>query len=753
MLRLVRSLHFGLRSETKTYWERRVALTPDACKQLIENGHIISVEGSQTRVFPNEAYSKIGAKITDNLQDCDVIIGIKEVPLHEIIPDKHYFIFSHTHKAQEYNMPMLRTFMHRNCTLTDYELLTQVTGKDQGKRLVQFGLFAGYAGAINSLQTLGKRLLGLGFWTPFMWLSQAHQYSRLENIRLDIERVGDYIKTHGLPKELLPFNVIFTGKGNVSHGAMSIFQHLPHVFVLPEELENLPKDPHTIYICTVDSSEYIIHKQGSDFDKSDYYENPHHYKSIFHKKIAPHASMLITGHYWDPTFPRLITMDQALQLMPFWKQNLKMLTLGDITCDPNGSIEFMPRACTIDDPYFIFDIERKIEHKELNSEGVAIMSVDILPSEIPKESSEYFSSKLLPFLQDLKKHKSIIDNATIVKAGKVAPEYDYLNEKVHSQGKNKNVAVFGSGMVVQPLVEYLLRDSKNLITLATNQVKEANIVKLNIKKYDLKLGDRITIMNVDVKNDKLVDKVISESDIAVSLVPAVFHVAIAKSCLRQRKNLVTASYISEEMQKLDAEAKSKNLVFLNEMGLDPGIDLTSSKQFIDDVLTMGGKIRHFESWCGGLPAPEFSNIPLGYKFSWSPKAVLTASKNSALYKYNGETRKISSDNLLKNPFKVNIFKGFSFEGIPNRDSLKYAKPYGLDLDTLSTMFRGTLRYAGFCNSLAAFRDLGLLDDVNLQRHDSFYSIMSAKVGDVESFVVKNYGESVLTDMEEYFKLI
>eukprot|EP00835_Amoeboradix_gromovi_P001912 NODE_98_length_21025_cov_0.475055.p1 type:complete len:744 gc:universal NODE_98_length_21025_cov_0.475055:7752-5521(-) len=732
-------LHIGLRSETKTIWERRAALTPDACKELISNGNKISVESSQTRVFSNKMYSDAGATITDNLQSCDLIIGIKEVAIHEIIPQSKYLIFSHTHKGQPYNMNMLKAFIHRKCTLIDYELLTQLEGPEQGKRLVQFGTFAGYAGMINGLQALGKRLLGLGYWTPFMWLSQCHQYSRLENIRLDVQRVNEYIKTNGLPSELLPFTVVFTGKGSVSQGAMSIFSHLNHRFVLPEELDNLPKDPYTIFACNIDSSDYIVHKQGNEFNKLDFYDNPHHYKSIFHKTIAPFCSMLVTGHYWDKNYPRLVTLNQAQQLYANWKMNNKMLTLVDITCDPLGSLEFMPRASTIDDPYFIYDVDTKTEHRQLDSEGVMISSVDILPSELPRESSEYFSSKLLPLLLEYK--PKIFENATIVKNGLLMPDFDYLNKSMDNKKINQ-IIVFGSGMVVQPLVEYLLKDPSNSITLATNKVKEANLMKQQIKKY--MPTDRIHIISCDVSNEQLVDRVIEESDIAVSLVPALYHVAIANSCLRKRKHFVSASYISEEMRKLNDQAKSLGLTFLNEMGLDPGIDHTSARQLIDDIISMKGKITHFESWCGGLPAPEFSNTPLGYKFSWSPKGVLSASLNNAIYKL--ENKIVDSTNILKKPMPINIFKGFAMEGIPNRNSLSYVDQYQLKLEDLNVMFRGTLRYKGFCQLMQVFVDYKLLTQQLLSHGQSWASIVK-ETSSVDE-LKHNYGMQVYNDLKQ-----
>ncbi len=214
---------------------------------------------------------------------------------------------------------------------------------------------------------------------------------------------------------------------------------------------------------------------------------------------------------------------------------------------------------------------------------------------------------------------------------------------------------------------------------------------------------------LDVKNSDALGNLVSTHDIVVSFVPAIMHPLVAEQCLKFNKHLVTASYISPAMQAFDVRAKQAGLTFMNEIGLDPGIDHLTACQMFDEVKEKGGQINSFVSWCGGLPAPEFSNNPLGYKFSWSPKGVLLAGLNSAKFKRNGLLITTPGTELLANAVDVPIFKGFSFEGLANRDSLSYINTYQLDPIHLETMFRGTLRYKGYSELMNCFAKMGLLD--------------------------------------------
>lgn len=179
-----------------------------------------------------------------------------------------------------------------------------------------------------------------------------------------------------------------------------------------------------------------------------------------------------------------------------------------------------------------------------------------------------------------------------------------------------------------------------------------------------------------------------------SLVTASLHVPIAEICIKNKKNLVTASYISPEMEKLNKSAEQSNVLLLNEIGLDPGLDHLAAMKVIDECKEQGEVIESFVSWCGGLPAPEFAaDNPFAYKFSWSPRGVLLATQNSAQFLQDGKIQNITSENLLNSVKEVKgLHPAMIFEGIPNRDSMKYIELYGLDRDHLKTMFRGTLRY-------------------------------------------------------------
>ena len=217
-----------------------------------------------------------------------------------------------------------------------------------------------------------------------------------------------------------------------------------------------------------------------------------------------------------------------------------------------------------------------------------------------------------------------------------------------------------------------------------------------------------TAFPLNVKDEEKLVQFIKQSDITVSLLPWIYHVKVAKLCLELGKDIATTSYVNDEMQALDNEVKGKKLLFLNEMGVDPGIDHMSAMKIIDEVHREGGKVLHFYSYCGGLPAPEDNDNPFGYKFSWSPKGVVLASRNSAQFLENGDTVNIDGKELFSN-YRVEEIEGLGeFEVYPNRDSVPYKELYGLK-DTLTVM-RGTYRYPGWCDTLKAIVDIGLVDD-------------------------------------------
>ncbi|RHZ86408.1 hypothetical protein Glove_51g67 [Diversispora epigaea] len=487
----------ALRREDKSHWERRVALTPEAVSSLIkETGVKIFVQPCNKRIFNNDKYAKAGAIVQDDISKADVIFGIKEVPTKNLIPNKTYVFFSHTHKGQLYNMPMLQDILNKNIRLIDYELMA-----NENKRLVLFGTHAGYAGMIDGFHGLGLRLLGLGYNTPFMNIGMSYTYNTLESAKSSVKEVGNMIVNEGLPKDLGPMVFAFTGTGHVSKGAQEILKCLPHEYIDVKDLPECTSASHKfsnnkVYGCQISLNDYLIRKDTGKFDsKQNYYDHPEQYISQFHTKIAPYTTMLIHGSYWDTRFPRLITKEQLHNLQlnqsnPDLKY--RMLSISDISCDINGALEFLSHSTTIDDPFYYVDAINNKEHKKDIGKGTQIMAVDILPTEIPLESSKHFSKSLYPFMTDFINgtidDNPVLAHATIAKDGKLVDShsklYDLLSNntskntsKNMSKNTSKNITndairkektkilLLGSGFDTKPLVDYLNRQKGFKLTV------------------------------------------------------------------------------------------------------------------------------------------------------------------------------------------------------------------------------------------------------------------------------------------------
>jgi saccharopine dehydrogenase-like NADP-dependent oxidoreductase len=263
----------------------------------------------------------------------------------------------------------------------------------------------------------------------------------------------------------------------------------------------------------------------------------------------------------------------------------------------------------------------------------------------------------------------------------------------------KTVLVLGAGLVTKPLVQYLLKHNFR-VRVASRTVSKAE------KLIDGHVNGEAIEWTVD-QTDRL-KQMISECDLAVSLLPAAYHPVVAEMCIELRKDMATTSYVSPAMQALDAPAKEAGVVILNESGVDPGIDHMSAMRIIHDVEAKGGKVVSFMSYCGGLPASEANTNPYGYKFSWSPKGVLLAGKNDGRYRKDGEEIYVPGPELFSHYWHLEIPGIGELEAYPNRDSLGYIELYGLE--GIPTMFRGTLRYKGWCDTLKATADMGYLED-------------------------------------------
>ncbi|ORX56155.1 hypothetical protein DM01DRAFT_1320289 [Hesseltinella vesiculosa] len=705
----------GLRREDKSRWERRAPLTPDAIQRLIkETGTQVYVQPSTKRIFSDKEYKQAGAIITEDLTPADIILGIKEVPSSSLLNDKTYVFFSHTHKGNETNMPMLQSILDKKIQLLDYELMKD----ERGTRVVAFGDFAGKAGMIDTMHAMGNRFLGFGHSTPFMYMSMAHAYPSLAAAKLSVSQVGNLIEDNGTPSTFGPLVFAFTGDGNVTKGALDVFKELPHEFVSPEDLPKLVQDTNPnlnkVYATHLKAEDYIEKKSGQRMDSFDeYLHKPELFHSRFHDKIAPYVNTVVTGAYWDPRYPRLLTNEQLSRIQDMQSKGRilpgKMMMLGDIVCDIKGAFECLSHSTPIDDGFFYYDAISNKEHKNAEAPGIQVMGIDILPAELPRDSSQYFSEKLYPHLKEMiqpgkssKEWSSTLTGAMIADEGKLTSGHEGLNKFLPKD--KKKVLVLGSGMVAGPLVDHLTRRKDVHMVVASNVLQEAQ--KL------VAPHDNAEAVLLDIGNQEQLQSSIEQADVVVSFVPAFLHTKVAELCIAKRTPMVTASYVSPEMQALEDKAKEAGVVIMNEVGLDPGIDHMSAMKIIDECKHQGKKVRSFISWCGGLPAPDASNVPLGYKFSWSPRGVLTASGNDAVYWADGQEYHISGDDLLKDHFPTvkTAYRGFVFEGLANRNSLGYADIYGLgSLQEMDTMFRGTLRYQGYSDLLYAFKRLGFLD--------------------------------------------
>jgi saccharopine dehydrogenase (NADP+, L-glutamate forming) len=269
----------------------------------------------------------------------------------------------------------------------------------------------------------------------------------------------------------------------------------------------------------------------------------------------------------------------------------------------------------------------------------------------------------------------------------------------------KRVLVLGTGLVARPLVRHLLDRGYELV-LGSLMVTRAE---------DLIAGHpNGRAVAVDVEEEGAIAPLIGECDLAVSLLPYAYHPVVARQCIAQRKHMVTTSYVSAAMQELDCAAKSAGITILNEIGVDPGIDHMSAMRVIDSVRCRGGRVVAFRSYCGGLPAPEANDNPFGYKFSWAPRGVLLAGRNSAQYLLDGREVIVPSHRLFRDMHILGIEGQGDYEAYPNRDSIRYIDIYGLQ--GIGTMYRGTLRNIGWCDCLFNYGKLGLLglDEIDVR---------------------------------------
>jgi len=429
--------YIGIRVEDKYLMEKRVAITPEHLKKIKEENETFKflVSPSEKRIFSDDEFKNAGAELNSDLSNCNTIFGVKEMPIDFFENEKTYVFFSHVIKGQDYNMPVLKEMMNKKINLIDYEKIAD----EDGKRLIFFGRYAGLAGMINSLWTLGLRLKSFGIETPFLKIEQSHKYKSLEEAKIAVKVVGDEIKENGLPISLTPFVAGFTGYGNVSNGAQEIYDLLPVKEISVEEFMNDKFDSNNnkiLYKVIFKEKDLSRRVDGAEFELNNYYNNPRLYESKF-EQYLPKLSLLMNCMYWTDEYPTIVTKEYLKN--NYETEKSKLLVIGDITCDINGSIECTEIGTLIEDPIFVYNHKENSFKSGYEGEGIQIMSVDILPSELPKEASETFSNALLPFVKDIVeadydvtfedlKLPLEIKKALILHKGKLTKGFKYLQE-------------------------------------------------------------------------------------------------------------------------------------------------------------------------------------------------------------------------------------------------------------------------------------------------------------------------------------
>lgn len=719
----------AIRREDVNAWERRAPLAPKHVKELTRMGYKVLVQPSNRRAIHEKEYVKAGAIIQEDISEASLIIGVKRPPEDKLIPKKNYAFFSHTIKAQEANMPLLDEILKQEIRLFDYEKMVD----HKGMRVVAFGKWAGVAGMINILHGLGLRFLALGHHTPFMHIGMAHNYRNSSQAVQAVRDAGYEISLGLMPKSVGPLTFVFTGTGNVSKGAQEMFSALPCEFVEPHELKEVSRsgDLRKVYGTVLSRHHHLVRKHDGLYDPVDYDKHPENYISRFHIDVAPYTTCLINGIYWEQNSPRLLSRQDTQKLLVPVKSATgamdgcpelphRLLAICDISADTGGSIEFMTECTTIDNPFCMYDADQHITHDSVEGSGILMCSIDNLPAQLPIEATEYFGDMLFPYIEEMlvsegseplekQNYSPVVRGAVIASNGSLTPKYQYIQKLRESREQaqslkmsgEKRVLLLGSGYVSGPVLEYLTRDSNIGITVVS--VMKEQLEQLT-KKYR-----NVTPVHMDVlKHEEKLSSLVKNHDLVISLLPYSAHPFVAKKCIDNKVNLVTASYLTPAMKELQESVEAAGITVVSEMGLDPGLDHMLAMECIDKAKEVGATVISYTSFCGGLPAPEHSDNPLRYKFSWSPQGVLLNTVQSATYLKDGEIINIPPGGaLLDSVTPMDFFPGLNLEGFPNRDSTKYAEPYGIQ--TARTLLRGTLRYKGYSRTMGGFVKLGLIN--------------------------------------------
>jgi len=397
-------MKFALIKERKNPPDKRVVLPPEACKNLVATypDFELKVESSHTRTFTDAQYIDADVKVTDDVSDCDVLLGVKEVPIDALLPNKKYFFFSHTIKKQPYNRRLLQAILDKKIELYDHEVITN----NKGIRIVAFGRYAGIVGAYDGFRTYGLK-------SNTFHLPKAEEIADQKGLIEELNKIS-----------LPVIKILLTGKGRVSNGAKEMLDGMHLKEVTAEEF--LTKEFNEAVYAQIDVLDYNIRKDGKTINMQDFFENPTKYKSNF-MQFAKVTDFYIVSHYWDKNAPYIFTKEDARS------PDFNIKVIADISCDVNGPIASTIRASTIADPIYGYNpqTEKEIDFKD--DDAIAVMAVDNLPCELPKDASigfgESFAKRVIPAFFDGDKD-GILQRALMTKNGKLTERYQYLQDYV-----------------------------------------------------------------------------------------------------------------------------------------------------------------------------------------------------------------------------------------------------------------------------------------------------------------------------------
>lgn len=398
-------MRIGIIREGKIPPDSRVPLTPQQCANIQKRFPVqMQVAASPNRCFTDAEYVAQNVTLNNDVSDCDFLMGVKEVPIEQLIPDKAYSFFSHTIKKQAYNRKLLQAILEKNIRMIDYEVLTN----ERGKRLIAFGRFAGMVGAHNALWTYSQR-------------TGRFNLKRMKDCK-------DYAEAQAIYQNLKlpPLKIVLTGTGRVGMGAADVLKDMGIEEVEPGDFltKSFPNAVFTQLLC----HHYAERKDKKEFDKKDFYQHPERYKSIF-RPYTRVADIMINGIYWDSRAPAFFSKEEMKAL------DFNVQVISDVTCDiaPVSSIPSTLRASTIADPVFGYNPLTEKEDAPYQGKVIDMMTIDNLPNELPRDAStafgkQFIDSILKPLLQGW--DSPMIKRATIAANGKLTERYQYLQDFV-----------------------------------------------------------------------------------------------------------------------------------------------------------------------------------------------------------------------------------------------------------------------------------------------------------------------------------